>query len=211
MLTLSSMARNLGFSALLAFILVNAIVDGVSRQTIICYSVSSFCRFLGLILSHSYLPIDGTGDWFYQFIEISSTLLCLALVWKLKKEQFLPVQSENEPLNVGYLLAGTLVVSLLFKSSTSGKYLADLTWSYSMYLESIAMLPQMLYFYKKKRSVKSGIGNFVVAQAISLLFSFVFWISCYDELHSWTGVIILGSQAIELVIYWFFLYPYFEK
>jgi ER lumen protein retaining receptor len=214
MITLSSMARNLGFSSLLLYILTNVIKDGISLNTMISYAVSCFFRFLSFMLTQKYLPVDATGDWFYQFNEIQGAGLCLLIIWKLTKVQSLSIIPEKERLSASYLLIGTAVLSLIFKSSLADKFFADFCWSYGMYLEAVSMLPQLLYYLEKKEKIKSGIGNFVIGHAISLFFSFMFWLMGYSELNTSgaiSGYVVIGSQGIELIIYTYFLYPYFQK
>jgi hypothetical protein len=166
------------------------------------------------MLTSTYLPLDATGDWFYQFNEILGAFLCIAIIWRMTKVQSLSIIPEMERISVSYLLIGAAVLSLIFKSNLENRFLADYCWSYGMYLESVSMLPQLLYYLEKKEQIRSGIGNFVIAHSISLFFSFMFWLIAYPELNisgAISGYIVIGSQGIELVIHIYFLYPYFQK
>lgn len=54
---------------------------------------------------------------------------------------------------VVYLAAPCFVLALLFHPGLNSHFLADTTWAFSMYLESVAMLPQLVMFQKQVRPV----------------------------------------------------------
>lgn len=73
-----------------------------------------------------------------------------------------------------YLAAPCFVLALLFHPGLNSHFLADTTWAFSMYLESVAMLPQLVMFQKQVRPVfrvphlnQSGVRG----QGFALLYS----------------------------------------
>jgi ER lumen protein retaining receptor len=50
-----------------------------------------------------------------------------------------------------YLAAPCLVLAVLFHPGLNSHFLADTTWAFSMYLESVAMMPQLFMFQKQVR------------------------------------------------------------
>ena len=96
-LTLSGFVQLFGFSVILTKIYQTRTVSGLSKNTIILYMILLFFRslscliFEGLakffnfyafiylysmkLLKIRYIPLDRTGDWFYQIVEISSFVI----------------------------------------------------------------------------------------------------------------------------------------
>lgn len=48
-----------------------------------------------------------------------------------------------------YLAAPCFVLAVLFHPGLNSHFLADTTWAFSMYLESVAMMPQLYMFQKQ--------------------------------------------------------------
>lgn len=55
-----------------------------------------------------------------------------------------------------YLAAPCFVLAVLFHPGLNSHFLADTTWAFSMYLESVAMLPQLVMFQKQVRPSPTG-------------------------------------------------------
>lgn len=64
--------------------------------------------------------------------------------------------TDNKPVpgEVGallYLAVPCFVLAVIFHPGLNSHFLADTTWAFSMYLESVAMLPQLYMFQKQVR------------------------------------------------------------
>jgi ER lumen protein retaining receptor len=92
-------------------------------------------------------------------------------------------------------------------------------WAASMYLESLAMAPQ-LYMFQKQAGDKGGkidgmLGHTVFAVTFSRLFELIFWIGSFKELsthHTGSTVssyLVLLSQLAHMAIMGDFFYYYF--
>lgn len=89
-----------------------------------------------------------------------------------------------------------------------------------MYLEAVAMLPQ-LYMFQKQATDEGGtieplIGHTMFAVGASRLFELIFWLGSFRELADHTGsrmpgYIVLVSQIAHLLIMADFFYFYFKS
>ena len=117
-----------------------------------------------------------------------------------------------------YLMAPALVLALFFHPNLNKEFFSDTCWTFSMYLEAVAMLPQ-IYMFHKQASEESGpvdaiIGHTTFALGFSRIFELIFWVGSFKELadHSGgkaPGYIVLLSQLGHMVIMADFFYYYF--
>jgi hypothetical protein len=94
----------------------------------------------------------------------------------------------------------------------------DINWAFSMYLEAVAIFPQILLFSKKRGQIESFTSHYVALCGLSRLFSLIFWWDTYEELiaddllfGAYVGYFIIGSQILQLIIMADYYYLYFKS
>lgn len=229
LLTFSALLRCFGFGLLTFKMLSVKTAKGVSLKTLELYACVFFFRLLSILRHQGYLPFDKSGDWFYHFVEIFSQLL-VGLSLYLMFVPLLPTYDEKydkfgnlhlpDQLGALYLLGPSVLVALIFHPSLNHDFLSDVSWTISMYLESVAMVPQ-LYMFQKQASEQGGIvealiSHMVFALGISRLFELTFWLTSYTELthHSGStvaGYLVLLAQLGHLGVMGDFFYYYFKS
>jgi len=97
---------------------------------------------------------------------------------------------------------------------------SDMCWSLSMYLEAVAMFPQIYMFQKQAGEQNGGvdalIGHTVFALGFSRVFELIFWLGSFKELADSAGsrlpgYVVLLSQFGHLAIMGDFFYYYFQS
>lgn len=68
------------FFLLLTKVAVNKGVGGISLKTLQAYFLVYVARLCSILFYEGYLPFDKSGDWFYQFCEITSLVAVVALI-----------------------------------------------------------------------------------------------------------------------------------
>lgn len=193
-----------------------------------CDTDSPLCLQPLLITPTGYLPFDKTGDWMYHAVEIVS----LCAVGTLLFGFFGPLKSTYEdkfdkfgnqppvPPQYGfvYVLVPALVMAILFHPNLNKEFFSDTCWTFSMYLEAVAMMPQ-IYMFHKQAAEESGlvdaiIGHTTFALGFSRIFELIFWVGSFKELADHAGgkmpgYIVLLSQLGHMVIMADFFYYYF--
>lgn len=110
-----------------------------------------------------------------------------------------------------------------------GRWWIDVMWSYSHYVESIAIIPQLILFGRsrvdlmegadvQKGEIEAFTSHFVFAMGVSRLLALLFWCSCWRELNVNTNAVgsvlsgrsILLSQFIQIVSMGRYVYYYVE-
>lgn len=231
LLTFASFMRCFGFMLLTTKIWSAASMKGISVKTLELYLLVFLFRLLSIMRFQGYLPYDQTGDWFYHLVELLSfgfIALCLFGAFTTMKfsydQKYDTFGNLHIPAEYGglYLLVPTLVLAAVVHPSLNSDWFSDVCWTTSMYLESVAMFPQLFMFQKLSAeargswSVEDLLGHFVFALGFSRMFEFLFWGSSYRELLHYetethlAGYFVLIAQLMHLVIMADFFYYYIK-
>lgn len=214
LMTLSSLISTFSFLMVLLKIESSKSCSGVSRQMLECYVLLIFARLCSIIPFEGYLPYDRSGDWLYQTLECLSLFLSAAAVYLCRVKYVSSYQSEGDTVSWLYLAGPSFVLAVLFHPSLNAFMPADVAWTFALYLEAIAVLPQ-LFMFQKQGKVEPFTSHFLAGQALSQAISFIFWVSSYSELNgpqnsirSYVGLWVIGMQFLQLVLMGDFIYHY---
>lgn len=149
---------------------------------------------------------DRTGDWLYQCAEGLALCLCGTIIYLGRKRHSMTYDASTDSFKHIFLIVPALILALIFHPTLNGFMPADISWTFGLYLEAVASLPQLYYFQKEKR-VEAFTSHFLAGQALSKVFSFIFWIATYRELNdpskrlkSFAGVWVIVCQVIQLLV-----------
>jgi len=221
LLVLSSTAQMLSFIIIVLKVYSHQNCSGLSQNTFICYMILLSSRLSSTILYSGYLPSDKAGDWFYQLTEVISLVLAVLLVYMMRNPYRDTANIHDDSIDFITLVLPTIGLALLVHTSLNRNFVTDVLWTFSMYLESVAILPQIFLFIKKKGQIEAYTSHYVSLQGLSRLFSLIFWWDTYEELnnslddsyslfHEYCGYFIIASQIIQLVIMIDYYYHYFK-
>lgn len=222
LIVLSSLVQTLSFIIILIKVFSYQNCSGLSLNTLIAYVILLASRLSSTIFYSGYLPSDQAGDWFYQLTEIVS-LICASLLVYLMMYTFRDTANlYDDNVEYKYLAGPTFLFALLVHTGLNRNFLTDILWTFSMYLEAVAVYPQIYLFQKKGGQIESYTSHYVALQGLSRLFSLLFWYDTYPELNepndasfslfqSWCGYFIILSQLIQIVIMLDYYYLYFKS
>jgi hypothetical protein len=222
LLVLSSMIQMFSFIIILIKVYSYQSSSGLSYNSIICYSIVLLSRLTSTILYNGYLPADTAGDWFYQLTEIIALCCCLTLVYMLMVSHRDTADFEKDTVDYKYLALPSLLLALLIHPSLNKNVITDVLWTTSMYLEGVAIFPQLKLFKDKGGIVETYTSHYVALQGLSRIFSLAFWWDTYNELqesseggysllNSYVGYFVLLSQVIQLIIMIDYYWHYFKS
>jgi len=224
LMTYGAMSRMFGFGILNVKTFKSQRASGISAKSLQLYLVVFVCRLTSIIRHEGYLPYDKSGDWLYHFIEIMALIFTCAALWGTMVPFKATYEAEsdkfgemNVPKGYGavYLAIPIMIVAICFHPNLNSDFLSDFAWTYAMYLESVAVIPQLYMFQKQANGVVELLtAHFVAALGFGRVMEFVFWIYSYHELSSSSGSNIPGyiaiiSQFIQLVLmidfFWYYV------
>ena len=218
-LVLSSIIQTCAFVIILIKVTNYQNCSGLSSNTLICYCILLFARLTSTLFYPGYLPSDSSGSWLYQLSDILSLCICGLLIYLIyfKHNETSDIMLDNS-IPFYYLAIPCYLLALLVRSSLNFNMFCDINWAFSMYLEAVAIFPQILLFSKKRGQIESFTSHYVALCGLSRLFSLIFWWDTYEELiaddllfGAYVGYFIIGSQILQLIIMADYYYLYFKS
>lgn len=181
-----------------------------------------FASRLASILRHEgYLPYDKSGDWFYHVVETLSLIFAATAIYLLKFK-FGSTYDESKdafgnlrvPSYAGivYIVVPCFLVALVFHPSLNKDYFSDISWTFSMYLESLALFPQLYMFQKQANSpIEVLVSHSVFVLGFARVVEMAFWMWSFHELADRSGGKLVGyavliSQFIQVFLMGDFFY-----
>jgi hypothetical protein len=202
-------------------------VKGISVKSFEAYAIVFSMRLLSIFRHQGYLPFDKSGDWFYHFVELMSLAATLLIIYAAFKPLLPTYDAKNDKFGhhivdnqygVVYIVVPAVFLAIFFHPNLNREFLADTAWTTSMYLEAVAMVPQ-LYMFQKSSGDDGGVietltGHMVFALSFARVFELLFWLGSHHELvdsSGWrlSGYLVLLSQLGHLAIMGDFFYYYF--
>mmetsp|Transcript_19477 Transcript_19477/g.48063 ORF Transcript_19477/g.48063 Transcript_19477/m.48063 type:complete len:371 (+) Transcript_19477:127-1239(+) len=224
LMTYGAMARMFGFGILNLKTFKSQRATGVSIKTLQLYTLVFFFRLTSIIRHEGYLPYDKSGDWLYHFIEGMSLLFTVGALYACMVPFKQTYQADldrfgefNVPPGYGgvYLAAPILLLAIFVHPNLNADFISDTAWTYAMYLESAALIPQLFMFQKQASGVVELLtAHFVAALGFGRVMEFFFWIYSYHELANSSGsklpgYLALFAQFVQLVLMLDFFWYYY--
>lgn len=214
LMTLSSLVSTFSFLMVLIQTETEKSVKGVSLKMMECYLAIQLGRLCAIVPFEGYLPFDKSGDWLYQVVEGLTFCLAGSIVYTCRFRHAKTYDPTTDGLNHLWLIGPAAVMALVFHPTLNSFLPSDMAWAFALYLESVAVIPQLLMFQKEGQA-QPFTAHFLFAQAASKLISFIFWFSSYSELSNpdhhvkaFVGNWVMAMQLIQLLIMGDFIYHY---
>ena len=201
LLTLGSLLALFGFGLLLVKIAATKRATNVSLKTLQAYALVFAARLCSILFYEGYLPFDRSGDWFYQGVEMAALFIVLVLIAAITlvpgvarsydastraHDKFGAIAGRVPPAwGVLVLVVPAHALATLLHPSLNNNALTDVAWTFALYLEAVAIYPQLYVFYAPHggAELEPFEVNFVFSVAVGRLLHFIFWLSSYQELN----------------------------
>merc|ERR1719161_68691 len=206
-LTLGAGFQCLGFILLGMQVQKQRIAAGVSGKMLMMYAGTLCFRLSSTVWLNGYLPIDETGDWAYQALELSSLALiayCLRSVFVVHRGTY-QQKHDSLPVSLGSIVMTCVFVAVAIHPNLDRIPTFDIFWTTSCYLEAFAMLPQLYMFLHKGVEMEPLTGHFVVLSTLSRACSLAFWYRGFSDLggamggFNMQGWMVMGSHIVQLL------------
>ncbi|XP_077228178.1 ER lumen protein-retaining receptor-like [Tasmannia lanceolata] len=197
--------RLMSFLILLFNIHTNKSCAGISLKTQELYAIIFASRYL---------------DIFTLFISLYNTIMKLnffgssfTIVWYMRRHKIVhgSYDKEQDTFRHLFLILPCLLLALVFNTKFTFQ---EVMWTFSLYLEVVAMLPQLVLLQRTK-NVDNMTGQYVLLLGAYRAFYILNWIYRYfTELYyglnyfHWINLI---SYLLQMLLYADFLYYYFNS
>merc|ERR1719191_2332312 len=118
-------------------------------------------RLTSTMVKNGYLPVDATGDWVYQATDISSLLLVFQLLFFIHERHKATYQAELDTMPIFNVIPGVVLFACCFHGNLNHSPFFDKMWSIGMWLDTVAMLPQLWMLVAKGGEVEALTANYV--------------------------------------------------
>merc|ERR1719240_2618222 len=169
-------------------------VAGISAQTLILQALSFALRLCSTTWLQGYIPVDGTGDWLYQALDVFALVILLNTIYCIFKSHRSTYQEEHDYINVEYIGLSCFVLAVLVHPDLNNRPVFDTLWTTALYIDVVAMAPQLVLISKIRGEVEALTAHFVSATAISRLVSLIFWYHGFAELAPLDGSFNLAGR-----------------
>jgi len=215
-LTLSGMVQCLAFVLLALQTISTNSASGISGKALSLNALAICCRLSSTVWLNGYLPVDATGDYIYQCIDILSLSVLVWLLHQVLVVKRHTYQAEEDSLSVVPFVVGALVLAAVFHGNMDGMPIFDILWMTSVFVSTIAVLPQLWLITRTGGRVAALTSHYIVAMAASSALSGIFMWHAREDItcDPWiTGLthaswVILAAHLLHMVLLCDFAFYY---
>lgn len=176
----------------------NKSINGLSLSTQILYVVVFVLRYLDVFTS--YFSLYNT---FMKLFFVGSSAYTVYLMTRKYQKT---IRENIDTFPVRYLVIPSAVMSLIF---THAYTFREVTWSFSIWLESVAIIPQ-LYMLQRTGSAENITTHYIFALGIYRALYIPNWIYRYF-FEGWSDYISILAGILQTIVYSDFFYIYYTK
>merc|ERR1719161_972686 len=215
LITLAGAAQTLGFFLLVHKMKAHKSAAGVSSKTLQMYVMMFVFRLNSTMVKNGYLPVDATGDWAYQACDITSLLLVFQALFYIHKRFKDTYQEKHDSLPIWNAVLPLMLLAGVLHGNLNHSWYFDTVWTLSMYLDTIAMMPQLWMLVVKGGHVEALTSHYVASIFFSRFLTFSFWFTGFPELapedggFNKMGWLLCGCHGLQLLLSADFMYHYF--
>lgn len=217
-LTVADMLQCLGVALLCAQVVTTGSVTGVSARGVFVHALGICCRLSSTMWLNGYLPVDESGDWFYQTVDITALAMELWLLREVLVVRKHSYQEEQDSFPLAPLLLGAFGAAALFHADMNQRPIFDTFWMSGLFLSTVAVLPQLWLINHTGGKVESFTSHHIAIMALATMLSglFMFYaredITCSPWIKDVNHAVlaILGAHLLHLLLLGDFAYFYLK-
>lgn len=214
-LTLSVFFQALAFGLVLLQIENTKTVDGISPKTMTLFAVTFVFRLTSTLFLDGYLPLDRTGDFTYQIADVLSLAMVLKIIHSCYTTYRHTAVCHHDEANVKSIVMVCVALAIFVHPDLNDWVTFDIAWAASLYVDTAAMLPQLMMVSKTGRTPAYS-SHYIFATFVSRGFSAWFWVHGTDNLIYMEGattaaVAIVAAHIIQFLLLADFAYYYVKQ
>merc|ERR1719281_1190612 len=189
---------------------------GISANSLTLQAFVHALRLCSTLVMRGYLPTDGTGEWLYQAGDIVTLGMCLHLLYSVRETYRHSYQAHLDSCAVWPILAVSVTAAILVHPDLNDALFWDSIWTSALYVDVVAMVPQLWMLSKIGGEVDALNCHYVGATAFSKCISLCFWFHGFVELapldggFNLAGWVIITAHIIQLLLLCDFLFVYIK-
>jgi ER lumen protein retaining receptor len=215
-LTVSALFQCLGIALLFLKVKSTGSAAGISVRALVLDAVAFALRLSSTSWLQGYLPVDATGDWIYQAIDVTSLVMVLCLIYHLLVQLRHTYHAEKDSFPVVPMIICSLVLGSLLCADMNDRPIFDTTWMAGLFIEAVAVLPQLGVMNQSGGELEALTSHYIAMMAVSRMLSGIYMWEARDDItcQPWVegfnhaSFAILGAHALHLLLLGDFAYYY---
>ncbi|EFA85448.1 ER lumen protein retaining receptor [Heterostelium album PN500] len=175
--------------------------NGISLKSQILYSVVFTTRYLDLFVSHY--------SYYNTMMKIIYLCASYYIIYLITVKFKFTYDKEHDNFRIHFLIIPCAILSLFLYDRTTNDTILEILWTFSIFLESVAILPQ-LFLLQRTGEVESLTSNYIICLGGYRAFYFLNWIyRIFTE--DFSGMLVMFAGVIQTILYCDFFYYYFKS
>jgi hypothetical protein len=180
-LTMAVILQCLGVGLLCIQVFSTGSTAGISAGGLTLDALSVGFRLCSTTWLHGYLPMDATGEYLYQVVDIASFAMLLLLLHQILVVHRRSYQASDDSFNIGKLVVGSFVLATLLHADMDDYPLFDVFWMAGLFCGVVSVLPQLWLTMQTGGQASALMGHYIAATALGRIFSGYFmWEARFD-------------------------------
>lgn len=215
---ISTIAESLGLISLRLKIQNQGSVAGISGSTLGMYALIYTIRQIVLLPPFTWNAID---SWATEALQVPSLLMVFGVLRSVLVTYRKSYQEDLDVLGMKHLVPACLVLAALIRPSCREGFGYSLFWGSYVYLDVLALLPQVVMMAQGGGKVLAPISHFVAATTLSRVVDLWFWFYEFDALipqlnfylpgnANYSACLIVFLHVVSLVLVADFMYYYLK-
>merc|ERR1719203_2783302 len=127
-LTLSVIFQCLALTLLALQVIIKGSVAGIAARALQLDAAALCFRLSSTLWLNGYLPVDMTGDWIYQAVDIVSLAVVSWLLYQVYVVNRSSYQAEEDSMAIAPVILGSLLLAAIFHADMNARPLFDVFW-----------------------------------------------------------------------------------
>lgn len=180
-LTLSALVQCLGICFLCMQVMASKSAEGISARAIMLDIIAVVFRLSSTIWLNGYLPVDASGDYIYQTLDVCSLALMLWLLHRVLVVHRRSYQELEDTVNIAPMVLASLAAAAVLHADMDDRPLFDIFWMTGLFTSVVAVIPQLWLIMKTGDKAEAMVGHYIAALAASRILSGLFmWEARFD-------------------------------
>jgi len=217
-LTMAEMLQCFALVTLAMQVVSTRSAAGISARSLTLEAAALCCRLSSTTWLNGYLPVDASGDWFYQAVDVCALAVTLWLLHEVMVKRRSTYQADEDTLPIGILTTVCTISAFLLHADMNDRPIFDSLWLAGLFLGVLAVLPQLWLMTRSGGGVEALTSHYIAMMAVGRLLSGIFmWharrdITCIPWVTGWNHAIwaILGAHLLHMILLSDFAYIYIK-
>jgi len=215
-LTIAEMMQCLAVSLLCVQVLITGSVAGISARAVGMDALALCFRLSSTTWLNGYLPVDASGDWWFQAVDVFAVGMNFWLLYKVLGQKNRTYQADADTFPLTPIVIGALILAAIFHADMNARPLFDTFWMAGLFLRSVAVMPQLWLITRTGGKVEALMSHHIAVMALGRLLSGVFMWHAREDITcvQWVGGVnhailaILTAHLLHLLLLGDFAYYY---